>query len=176
MSAKTMPRITEPDEGLVHFHGNPFSGSVTLCGLTDFIGHANPGVDTEEPVNCGACISIKRYCDSYAPHRDPKKITGWVTRVIQGLGKCHIIETGVPDFQILVRREYTLGWRSLRWTLRTMHRDDAGLHHAFANCSSLASAKTEAEARITDNYWVHAVSPEYRSKAEAGLLSNTNED
>jgi hypothetical protein len=44
-------------EGDVHYEADAFSGNVTLCGRTDWIGvpAAKP---TRRPVNCSACKSI----------------------------------------------------------------------------------------------------------------------
>jgi hypothetical protein len=54
-------RITEPDENLVHFVAPPHMGNVTLCGLTDFIGHKKKGGPTRKAVNCVPCKAIVRY-------------------------------------------------------------------------------------------------------------------
>jgi len=70
MAKRPMPRITEPDENLVHYVGDGFSGGVTLCGLTDFITANAPGEATEEPVSCQGCIAIRKHCESFAPHKD----------------------------------------------------------------------------------------------------------
>jgi len=65
MAKPKMPRITEPDEGLVHYKADSLSGNATLCGLTDFLG-ATPGEETTASVTCSACKSIKAYCDKHA--------------------------------------------------------------------------------------------------------------
>jgi hypothetical protein len=72
MGKPQMPRVTEPDENMVHYAASIFSGSVTLCGLTDFIRAMQPGTATYLPVNCTACIEVRLHCESYAPHKDEK--------------------------------------------------------------------------------------------------------
>lgn len=64
-----MPRVTEPDENLVHYVGDSLTGSVTLCGLTDFLRSKERGETTDAPVTCNACISIREHCAKYAPHK-----------------------------------------------------------------------------------------------------------
>lgn len=66
MAKPKMPRVTEPDENLVHYQPDDLSGNVTLCGLTDFIGHDNAGEETTKPVTCSACKSIKAWCDKHS--------------------------------------------------------------------------------------------------------------
>lgn len=68
MKKAQMPRVTEPDEGLVHYVAPPLADAVTLCGRTDWIG-VTAGRETDAPINCRLCRSIKTYCDSYAPHK-----------------------------------------------------------------------------------------------------------
>lgn len=65
MAKPKMPRITEPDEGLVHYQPDALSGNATLCGLTDFLGHKEHGKETNAPVDCAACIAIKKWCDAH---------------------------------------------------------------------------------------------------------------
>lgn len=55
-----LPRVTEPDEDLVHYQADPLSGNVTLCGRTDFIG-VTRGKPTRAAVSCDACKSIVRW-------------------------------------------------------------------------------------------------------------------
>lgn len=57
MSKPRLPRITEPDEDLVHYTADFLSGNVTLCGLTDFI-DATQGEETTAPMTCDACRSV----------------------------------------------------------------------------------------------------------------------
>jgi hypothetical protein len=68
MSAKPkMPRITEPNESpdLVHYGSDDFSGNVTLCGKTDWIGE-QPGEATRRAVTCHQCKSIFAYCNAHS--------------------------------------------------------------------------------------------------------------
>lgn len=65
MSAgRALPRVTEPDEGVVHYVSPPIMGSVTLCGLTDFIGHRRPGKPTDEACTCTPCLGIVAFVKS----------------------------------------------------------------------------------------------------------------
>lgn len=65
MAAKPkMPRITEPSENEVHYEPDAFSGNVTLCGRTDFIG-VERGEYTDDPVTCAACISVFNWCNKH---------------------------------------------------------------------------------------------------------------
>lgn len=66
MAKPKMPRVTEPDANLVHYQPDNLSGNVTLCGLTDFIGHGKAGEETDKPVSCRACSSIKAWCDKHS--------------------------------------------------------------------------------------------------------------
>ncbi|MBN3729453.1 hypothetical protein [Burkholderia sp. Tr-20390] len=59
-----MPRITEPSTGDVHYEGAPFIGSITLCGLNDFIG-VQAGEHTQEPVTCVACKAVFDWCNTH---------------------------------------------------------------------------------------------------------------
>ena len=61
-----MPRITEPDEGLVNFCPDALSGNVTLCGKTDFLTDTTHGENTEEECTCHACFSVLHWCQSHA--------------------------------------------------------------------------------------------------------------
>ena len=56
-----LPRITEPDEGLVHYKAWASADQVTLCGLTDFIGHKKRGAATKAKVTCISCKQIVEY-------------------------------------------------------------------------------------------------------------------
>jgi len=55
---RTLPRITEPDENLVHYVAPPIMGNETLCGLTDFIGHRKRGAPTQAACTCRPCLGI----------------------------------------------------------------------------------------------------------------------
>ena len=57
MAKPKLKRITEPDEGLVHYGAVGIQDAVTLCGLTDFIG-ATSGKATTEKVTCQGCIDL----------------------------------------------------------------------------------------------------------------------
>ena len=59
-----MPKITEPDEDLVHYQAFPCADAVTLCGVTDFI-LSTPGKPTNKPVTCRSCKAIVDYVRSY---------------------------------------------------------------------------------------------------------------
>jgi len=61
---KPLPRVTEPDENKVHYASPSGLDQVTLCGLTDWIGHT-VGEDTTEPVNCYPCKNIARHFKKY---------------------------------------------------------------------------------------------------------------
>lgn len=63
---KPMPRITEPDEGLIHYAGPPGADQVTLCGRTDWIG-VTAGKETDEPINCQSCENFVMYFALYRP-------------------------------------------------------------------------------------------------------------
>lgn len=65
MAKKPLPRITEPDKGLVHFEPPLGADAVTLCGLTDFIG-VTSGEPTNEPVNCNLCRWIVEHIHKHA--------------------------------------------------------------------------------------------------------------
>lgn len=62
----SLPRITEPDEDLVHYVAAPTSDLVTLCGLTDFIGHRKRGERTTAKVTCFACRNIVDHIHAHA--------------------------------------------------------------------------------------------------------------
>lgn len=64
MKKPKMPRVLEPDEGVVHYKSDDFADAVTLCGITDWMGQA-PGEDTKRSVSCNGCKAIKRYCDAH---------------------------------------------------------------------------------------------------------------
>lgn len=61
MSGRAPPRITEPDEDLVHYAAPGITGNVTLCGLTDFIGHRKRGKATSAAATCLPCKGIVEY-------------------------------------------------------------------------------------------------------------------
>jgi len=68
-SKPQLPRITEPDENLVHYVGAPSGDVVTLCGLTDFIGHKKRGERTTAKVTCYPCQNIVAHIHA---HAEPK--------------------------------------------------------------------------------------------------------
>lgn len=59
-----LPRVTEPDEGIIHYVAPPTADSVTLCGLTDFIGHRKRGAATRAACTCRACLSIVEFVNA----------------------------------------------------------------------------------------------------------------
>lgn len=61
-----LTRITEPDEGpdMVHFGPVAHMDAVTLCGLTDFLGHSKPGAATRKKVTCGLCRAMVKAIQS----------------------------------------------------------------------------------------------------------------
>ena len=64
---KSLPRVSEPDEGIVHYRGEPTSDFVTLCGMTDFLGHRKAGKPTSAKVSCQPCMAIVRYIHAHKP-------------------------------------------------------------------------------------------------------------
>jgi len=54
---KNLPKITEPDEGKIHYCAPDGLDAVTLCGLTDFI-ESTRGEVTDGEVNCWHCQRI----------------------------------------------------------------------------------------------------------------------
>jgi len=56
MPKPKMPRVTEPDENLVHYAPDSLSDNVTLCGLTDFFG-VTRGEETDMAFICKTCKS-----------------------------------------------------------------------------------------------------------------------
>jgi hypothetical protein len=69
MANPPLPKITEPDENIVHYTAPNITGNVTLCGLTDFIGHKKPGKATKAAVTCHPCQAIVKYIHD---HAEPK--------------------------------------------------------------------------------------------------------
>lgn len=61
---KALPRITEPDENLVHYVAPPVMGNATLCGLTDFIGHRKRGSATKAACTCRPCLGIVEFVNA----------------------------------------------------------------------------------------------------------------
>jgi hypothetical protein len=61
-----MPKVTEPDEGIVHYSAPANMDQVTLCGLTDWL-EITPGVETEETVTCNSCLWIVDHFRRYKP-------------------------------------------------------------------------------------------------------------
>lgn len=62
----TMGRIIEhsdlaADDGTVHYDSVPGADFVTLCGVTDWIGHPKAGTPTRKPVTCRGCRAIVAY-------------------------------------------------------------------------------------------------------------------
>lgn len=66
MAKPKMPRVTEPDENMVHYAPDTLSSNVTLCGLMHFIGAQEPGESTDLSVTCNSCKSIKAWCDKHS--------------------------------------------------------------------------------------------------------------
>lgn len=62
---KKIPCVTEPDAGLVHYASDPFTGNITLCGLTDFIDAKERGKETVESCTCDQCIAIFKWCNDH---------------------------------------------------------------------------------------------------------------
>lgn len=60
-NGKFLPRVTEPDAGLVHYIGPSILGNVTLCGLTDFLDHRKPGKPTKSACTCQGCLGTVRF-------------------------------------------------------------------------------------------------------------------
>lgn len=54
-------RIYDPEEGGTHYEADAQSGNVTLCGQTDWLRQKEPGRETDNPVDCTACLSIIGY-------------------------------------------------------------------------------------------------------------------
>ena len=59
-----LPRITEPDENMVHYESYPSQDAVTLCNMTDFLGQT-PGKPTRKPVTCCMCRNIVKWVQSH---------------------------------------------------------------------------------------------------------------
>lgn len=68
-----LEKVTEPDEGMVHFSPPPGLDQVTLCGLTDWI-DITMGEETDKPVNCNMC---KRIVGHIHQHRKPRNSDKW---------------------------------------------------------------------------------------------------
>jgi hypothetical protein len=66
-----LTRITEPDEGLVHYQAPPGMDQVTLCGLTDFIHAKRRGAATWKSVTCQPCRCIVNYIHDHAKPSQP---------------------------------------------------------------------------------------------------------
>lgn len=65
MPKRELPRVLEPDTGIVHFEGAPGWGFWSLCGGTDRIGFPDV-VPTDAPCTCAFCRAIARYCQGGA--------------------------------------------------------------------------------------------------------------
>jgi hypothetical protein len=65
-----LPKITEPDQDLVHYSSDGLSGNATLCGLTDFLGAKEKGEETDAAVTCYLCKSIVKYVHRHAKPKD----------------------------------------------------------------------------------------------------------
>jgi len=62
--AKRIPkaaRVFDPEGGHTHYEADSHSGNVTLCGQTDWIGQKEPGQESDNPVDCYACLSVVKY-------------------------------------------------------------------------------------------------------------------
>lgn len=64
MAKPQFERIHDPNNGGVHAIADSFSGNVTLCGQTDWIGQEQ-GEPSSDPIDCHACLSIISYCQSH---------------------------------------------------------------------------------------------------------------
>lgn len=60
MAKKPLERVTEPDEGLVHYTPAPIQDAVTLCGKTDWLGETR-GERTDAPATCQQCLGMVEY-------------------------------------------------------------------------------------------------------------------
>jgi hypothetical protein len=68
MSKPAFKKVYEPDERTTHIQSAPHADAVTLCGMTDWLGHAGkPDYETRRAVNCSLCLAIAKYCQSHAP-------------------------------------------------------------------------------------------------------------
>ena len=66
--SKPKPRaikVFDPEEGGTHYQGNTESGNVTLCGQTDWLAQKEPGYETDNPVDCYACLSIINFVNAH---------------------------------------------------------------------------------------------------------------
>lgn len=66
MRKHPLPRITEPDENLVHFQPPLGMDQVTLCGLTDFLKAKKAGKPTRAAVTCQPCRWIVQWIGEHA--------------------------------------------------------------------------------------------------------------
>lgn len=64
-----LPRITEPDEGLIHFAACGLADAVTLCGLTDFLQAKKSGKPTSKRVTCNLCLAIVQHIYAHQRYR-----------------------------------------------------------------------------------------------------------
>jgi hypothetical protein len=67
---KQLPRVTEPDENLVHFCAPFGMDQITLCGLTDWLQSKKRGRPTRAPVTCQPCRWIVDYVGQHRPSVD----------------------------------------------------------------------------------------------------------
>ena len=68
MPKPLLPRVTEPDEGLVHFQAPAGLDQVTMCGKTDWLLDRQRGEETTDPVTCWNCQVI---ADHFKRYRTP---------------------------------------------------------------------------------------------------------
>lgn len=68
MAKPLLPRVTEPDEDLVHFAPPIGLDQVTMCGKTDWISDKQQGEETTDPVTCWHCQVI---ADHFKRYRTP---------------------------------------------------------------------------------------------------------
>ena len=56
--------VLEPSADKVHYPPAPLQDAVTLCGITDWLGHEHKGdgARTGKPVTCKLCKSIMDFC------------------------------------------------------------------------------------------------------------------
>lgn len=68
MAKPLLPRVTEPDNDLVHFRAPIGLDQVTVCGKIDWIFDKQQGEETTAPVTCWACQVI---ADHFKRYRTP---------------------------------------------------------------------------------------------------------
>jgi hypothetical protein len=66
-----LSRVTEPDENTIHYSAPDGLDQVTLCGMTDFIGHKQKGAATDEAPTCWVCMHIFDFIQGCSPAHRP---------------------------------------------------------------------------------------------------------